>query len=347
MKLKIAITADPELPIPPGLYGGIERIVDMLVQGLTVQGHDVTLFAHPDSKVPCRLIAWKGSKSTGLIDTIKNTGLLAQSVMKEKYDIVHSFGRLAYLTPILPLRTVKMMSYQREPSLVQISKATRLSKNGSLLFTGCSNYITDQIKPVAKAMTIYNGVPIEKYTFKKSVEPDAPLVFLGRIEFIKGTHVAIEVARKTGRRLIIAGNIPTGAKDYFEKNVKPHLHGAVSYIGPVNDAQKNDLLGQAAAFLMPIQWNEPFGIVMTEAMACGTPVIGLPYGAVPEIVEDGITGFVCRDAEDMIRKIERLDMIDRNKVRSVAEERFSDRVIVAQYLSAYTSLVQQKNVPLS
>jgi glycosyltransferase involved in cell wall biosynthesis len=339
--MKIALTADPELPVPPLFYGGIERIVDMLARGLAKQGHDVTLFAHAGSSVGCRLVGWKGRTSHRFRDTFQNAKTLFQQARKEKFDIIHSFGRLAYLLPLLPSKIPKIMSYQREPSLGQISKAVRLAKKNSLLFTGCSNYITDQIKTVATAITIYNGVPMEKFLPGYSLNHDAPLVFLGRIEPIKGTHIAIEVARKTGKRLIIAGNIPAEGEEYFEKKIKPFLNDSISFIGPVNDEQKNRLLSQAYGFLMPIQWNEPFGIVMAEAMACGTPVVGLAYGSVPEVIEEGVNGFVCKDVNEMIQKTGLLKDIDRKKVRSVAEDRFSDKKITSDYLRAYESLLNK------
>jgi glycosyltransferase involved in cell wall biosynthesis len=342
--MKIALTADPEIPVPPLFYGGIERIVDMLAQGLMEQGHDVTLFANAGSAVSCRLIAWKGQTSHRLRDTFNNAKTLYHWTRKEKFDVIHSFGRLAYLLPLLPFKIPKIMSYQREPSLGQIAKAAKISRRGSLLFTGCSNYITNQLKTVATAITVYNGVPVNKYSPGYSLTDDAPLVFLGRIEPIKGTHIAIEVAIKTGKRLIIAGNIPTEGKEYFEKKVKPFLNESISFIGPVNDEQKNLLLSQAFGFLMPIQWSEPFGIVMAEAMACGTPVIAFPYGSVPEVIEDGVNGFLCKDVNDMIQKVSSLKTIDRRKVRSVAVERFSGKKITGDYLKAYERLVSNNKL---
>ncbi|RYY70628.1 MAG: glycosyltransferase family 4 protein [Chitinophagaceae bacterium] len=342
--MKILLTADPEIPVPPLLYGGIERIIDMLVNVYVDQGHDVTLVAHPDSNVPCRLIPWKGRNSQGLKSMLVNTAQLSSHVWKEKYDVVHSFSRLAYLTPLLPSHTAKVMSYQREPTLSQIKKASTLARKGTLLFTGCSNYISDQIKPIATAATVYNCVPIERYDFRPQVDDDAPLTFLGRIEPVKGTHIAVQIARQTNRRLIIAGNIPTEGKDYFEEKIKPFLNERITYIGPVNDAQKNDILGRSSAFLMPIEWNEPFGIVMAEAMACGTPVLGFALGSVPEVVENGVTGFVCRSEEEMVAKIGEIPSISRLYVRRAAEERFSDRVIANSYLRIYAGM--NKKTPL-
>ena len=338
--MKILLTADPELPVPPGLYGGIERIVDTLVHKYMEAGHDVTLCANPASQVPCRLVAWKGPRSQDRMDMLKNAYTLTRLVYGEKFDVIHSFSRLAYMTAIFRLKTPKIMSYQREPSLQQVQKAVRLSRKGTMVFTGCSNYIADQIQTVAEAYTIYNCAPIEKYTFSPDVDDDAPLIFLGRIEDIKGTHIAVEVARATGRRLIIAGNIPTGKEEYSNTQVAPFLDDRIVYAGPVNDQQKDELLGKALAFLMPIQWNEPFGIVMAEAMACGTPVVGFPFGAVPVVVEDGVNGFLCRDTQEMISRVGDVRRIDRLNVRKIAERRFSNERISSDYLALYQELQQ-------
>lgn len=338
--MNILITADPELPVPPGLYGGIERIIDVLIHGYLNEGHSVTLCANAESKVPCELVAWKGLHSQRMMDTIKNTLTLSRLVYTRKFDIIHSFSRLAYMAPILRLNIPKVMSYQREPSIGQITKTQKLAKKGSLVFTGCSNYITDQIKKVAEAYTIYNCAPFEKYNATATVDADAPLVFLGRIEDIKGTYEAIQVAQKSNRRLVIAGNIPASKEQYFEEKVKPFLNDRITYCGPVNDEQKNELLGKALAFLMPIQWNEPFGIVMAEAMACGTPVLGFPRGSVTEVVEDGVTGFKCNDIADMVRRVQDIASLNRMNVRARAEERFSNVRIVKDYLRLYSKLIK-------
>ena len=346
--MRILLTADPEIPVPPTLYGGIERIIDILVDGYVKRGHDVTLFAHPASQVPCRLIPWKGLHSRGVGNILTNTGQFFAHLMKERYDVIHSFSRLAYLTPVLPMQIPKLMSYQREPTLSQIKKATQFARQGSLLFTGCSDYISNKIKPFANAVTVYNCVPIDRYDFSPWVDEDAPLTFLGRIEPIKGTHIAVEVAQRTNRKLIIAGNIPSEGEVYFNEKIKPFLNDRIQYVGPVNDQQKNEILGKSAAFLMPIQWNEPFGIVMAEAMACGTPVLGFPFGSVPEVVENDLTGYICKDTEEMIEKVKSIHFISRNRVREAAEKRFSDKKIIEDYLKLYNQMskafpIQAKN----
>ena len=176
----------------------------------------------------------------------------------------------------------------------------RLLAGSSIHFTGCSLRLIDEVQTLGSWRVIYNAVPVDRFRYAPRVSPEAPLVFLGRLEHIKGVHLAIDVAHRTGRRLVIAGNIPDEHKDYFKYQVLPHVdEHHIRYVGPVDDRQKSDLLAGAAALLMPVLWDEPFGIVMAEALACGTPVIGLRRGSVPEVVDDGVTGFVCDDEDQM------------------------------------------------
>lgn len=336
--LRIALTADPELPVPPRLYGGIERVIDMLACGLVARGHAVTLFAHRDSASAGRLVPWPGGASRSRVDTVRNAAALARHVGSGGFDLVHSFSRLAYLTPLLALRLPKIMSYQREVSPRTTALAHRLSR-GSLSFTAVGHWMIKPIAHIGAWHAIPNGVPVDRYRFRPSVAPDAPLAFLGRIEDIKGPHLAIEIARRANRQLIIAGNIPAEKQDWFDAHVRPHIDGhRVVYVGPVDDREKDALLGEAAALLMPILWEEPFGIVMAEALACGTPVLGLRRGAVPEVVEDGVTGFVRDDVDGLVDCVARLPELVRAAARASAEQRFSGDAVVEAYLRLYRSL---------
>jgi len=341
--MRIAVTVDPEIPVPPKLYGGIERIVDMLVRGLVARGHDVTLFAHPESKVPCELQPYPCLYSRGAGNVTRNVGHISRQLRKGHYDLVHSFGRLAYLLPILPLRVPKVMSYQRSISRRSI-RAGELISRGTLHFTGCSQHLIYAWHGKPNFHVVYNGVPIGAYHANFDVPPDAPLVYLGRVEHIKGVHLAIKVAQQRGQRLQIAGNVPAEARHqaYFREEILPHLGGKnIEYVGAVDDAAKNQLLGGASALLMPLLWDEPFGIVMAEALACGTPVIGLRRGSLPEIVENGVNGFVCDSLEQMVAAVGRVGQIDRCQCRKIAEQRFSDRVVVDDYERLYTGLLAE------
>lgn len=345
--IQIAITVDPEIPVPPTHYGGIERIVDMLVRGLIDRGHDVTLFAHPDSNVPCKLEPYPGRKSRSKADLLKNMRHVSLKVFKEGYDIVHSFGRLAYLLPVLPLQIPKLMSYQRLISARSIEWGQIIAR-GTLHFTGCSGRLIRSYTENDNWNVVYNGVPIKAYSFNSEVRDGAPLVYLGRIEEIKGVHLAIKVASLSKRKLIIAGNVPNEPKHklYFQSKIAPHIDGKkIQYMGPVSDDQKNELLGNAAALLMPILWDEPFGIVMSEALACGTPVIGLNRGSVPEVVQNGINGFVCESVDEMVEAVNYIKNINRTLCRQIMERKFSDIAIVNEYEKLYMKLADNKTSP--
>jgi glycosyltransferase involved in cell wall biosynthesis len=337
--LRIALTVDPELPVPPIHYGGIERIVDMLARTLVSRGHEVTLFAHPQSTCPVPTVGWTGRTSGSELDSLRNAATLARHVATGHFDIVHSFSRIAYLAPILPFPIPKLMSYQREISPRTTRMAHRLSR-GSLEFSAISRQMIEAAKLVGRWHLVPNGVPLKTYTFREAVDPDAPLVFLGRIEEIKGPHIAIEVARRTGCKLILAGNTPDEHCAWFQAQVEPHIDDKqIRYIGPVNDVQKNDLLGRALAFLMPILWEEPFGIVMAEAMACGTPVLGLGRGAVPEVVDDAVTGFVVDTVDELVTATQRVHVIDRAACRVRVEQLYSDAAVADGYIKVYRQMI--------
>ncbi|BBD57368.1 putative glycosyl transferase [Nostoc sp. HK-01] len=340
--MKILLTADPELPVPPKLYGGIERIVDLLVAGLQARGHTVGLVANADSTSPAnKSFAWPGKRSQNKLDALQNTLTLWSAVQQFQPDIIHSFSRILYLLPLLSSDIPKVMSYQRNPSHRTTSWGVKLAK-GSLTFTGCSNYICNIGRKAGGVWhTIHNCVELEKYTFQPKVAPDAPLVFLSRVERIKGAHTAITIAKKTGRSLIIAGNHGTTGETgkYWQEEIVPHLgKDGIEYVGTVNDTQKNELLGQAAAMIVPIEWEEPFGIVFAEALACGTPVISCPRGALPEIIRQSIDGYLINSIDEAVVAINSLPKLNRQDCRQRVEEFFSTNLIVSQYEQMYHSL---------
>jgi glycosyltransferase involved in cell wall biosynthesis len=324
--------------VPPIHYGGIERIVDMLARCLFERGHAVTLFAHPDSTCPVPKIAWRGRTSSTPLDTLRNAAMLARHVVASGTGIVHSFARLAYVGPLLPFAVPKLMSYQRAISPRTTGLAHRLA-GGTLEFTAISRSMIAVAGLSGRWHLVPNGVPLATYPFRATVAPDAPLVFLGRVEAIKGPHLAIEAARLAGRRLVVAGNIPHEHRPWFDAVIAPHVDGdRVRYQGPVDDAQKCALLGAAAALLMPVLWEEPFGIVMAEAMACGTPVIGFNRGAVAEVIAEGATGYVVDTVAEMAAAIARLPAVSRAACRGRVERLYSDTAITERYLQIYADL---------
>ena len=340
--LRIAITVDPYLPVPPMLYGGIERVIDFLVRGLVERGHQVTMFAHPQSRTAGTLIPYGKPPHFGLLLRLIELGQVGFQLWRRRseFDLVHSFGRLAALLPILPLRSLpKVQSYQRAIPWQGVTQAVRVA-GPSLYFTGCSTSLYRE-RPQhgdygGQWQTIFNGVDVTKYQCVPSVQSDAPLVFLGRIEPVKSPHHAIAIAKACGRQLILAGNCERTHHTYFAREIAPYIDGThIRYVGPVTDAQKNAILGAATALLMPIEWEEPFGIVMVEAMACGTPVIGFARGSVREIVHDGINGFICQTVDEAAAAVARVRTLDRVTVRADCEARFSSTVIVSAYERLY------------
>jgi glycosyltransferase involved in cell wall biosynthesis len=342
--MRVLITVDPELPVPPGTYGGVERIADGLVRALQLRGHEVGLIAHSASTCPAdTFYPWSGTHSQNPIDSLRNMNILRKATNSFQPDVLHSFSRLLYMLPLIRSTLPKIMSYGREPTPRTVRFAAMLA-NKSLIFTACSEYIRQRgARAGGDWRAIYNFVDVNLYRFQPKIASDAPLVFLSRVERIKGAHTAIAVARRTGRRLIIAGNHADSGPEleYWTQEILPKLGGMIEYIGPVNDAQKNALLGRAAALIVPIEWEEPFGLVFAEAMACGTPIISCPRGALPEIVRSGIDGFLINSVDDACDAVARLEKIDRANCRERVEEHFSVPVIISQYEQLYEERVAE------
>ncbi|OLP18522.1 group 1 glycosyl transferase [Leptolyngbya sp. 'hensonii'] len=348
--MRILLTADPEIPVPPPLYGGVQRLVDTLISLLQAKGHPVGLIAHPDSTSTAdRFFPFPGTASQRRWDTLRNIAAMGAAVQAFQPDVVHSFSRLVYMLPFLTRSLPKVMTYERQPTPRAVQWAARLGGD-SLVFAGCSHHISRAGQAAGGTWrTVYNFVELETYTFQPAVAPDAPLVFLSRLERIKGVHTAIAAARRAGRRLLIAGNRVHSDEGevYWQTEIAPYLgREGIEYVGPVNDAQKNELLGQAVAMIVPIEWEEPFGIVFTEALACGTPVIACPRGAVPEIVRPGVDGFWVNSVEDAVLAIAALPTLNRHACRQRVEEQFSAAAIVNQYEQLYQSLIMRNSSPL-
>ena len=339
--MRILITADPEIPVPPIGYGGIERIVDALVRHFRAQGHAVGLVAHRESTSPADAVfAWPGASSRGRLNFLRNALALRRAVRTFQPDVLHSFSRLAYLLPVLRSPLPKVMSYQRHTGGRQLAWAARTA-GATLRFTGCSEFICRMGRPAGGEWhAIPNFIEPAKIPFVPAVPADAPLVFLSRVESIKGPDLAIAIARGAGRRLEIAGNRATsGAEgEFWERSIAPHLgRDGIVHVGEVDDAKKAVLLGRAAALVVPVQWDEPFGIVFAEALAAGTPVISCARGALPEIVQPGRTGFLINTVEEGIAAVGRLATLDRAACRNAAETRFSVEACAARYLALYSS----------
>ncbi|MBF0382363.1 MAG: glycosyltransferase [Magnetococcales bacterium] len=344
--MRILLTADPILPVPPILYGGTERIINVLVLELRNRGHSVGLVAHGDSTVVADVFfPWSATHPVKMPGHIANILTLRRAIAEFKPDILHSFSRLLYLLPFVFSNFPKVMTYERPPTAFTVRWSSRLHGK-SLFFTGCGEHLCRVGEGYGgRWQGVHNCIEIDKFTFRDNLPDDAPLVFLSRIEALKGAHTAIEVARRTGRRLLIAGNHGDSGEEgrYWRQEILPHLgKDGIEYVGEVDDVAKNSLLGQAAAMIVPIEWDEPFGIVFAESLACGTPVISSPRGALPEIVRDGVDGFLVDGVDAACLAVGRLSELSRRDCRMRAEVNFSVPVIVQRYEDVYQSLVDKR-----
>jgi len=335
---------DPLIPVPPRHYGGIERVVADLADELVLRGHAVTLWAAPGSQTDGTLEPFGQEGEWTRWSNARNTMVVTSRFLRRShsYDLVHNFGRLAYLTSLFSRDVPKVQTYMRRVNPQNMRRATSLGAR-RMHYTAVSAAIRDTGKPGGGDWSvIYNCASPERYTCRTDVNPtSAPLVFLGRLERCKGAHSAIEVARRLNRRLIIAGNVSTlpEEREYFHAEIEPAIDDSlVSYVGPVDDRQKDALLGSAAALLLPIEWEEPFPVVLPEALLCGTPVVAFRRGGVPEGIDHGRTGFICDTVDDMTVAIGRLAEIDRATCRGEGERRFSTEAIVNDYEQLYLRL---------
>jgi glycosyltransferase involved in cell wall biosynthesis len=328
---------DPGICVPPLKYGGIERTVYLLANEYQRLGHQITLLAGPGSNCDGRTIHFGENKlNRSMLRKWKELLFVWRYLWDKKndYDVVHNFGRLAYLLPILHHSVIKLMSYQRAVTARNINLITRLP-NRNLHFTACSDSCKSTGKYIGSWHTVYNAIDFSKYDLNPVSNPRMPLMFLGRLDKIKGLHTAISIAKNAGRQLLVAGNLPDTADnlDYYNNQISGQFDGKqIIYVGALNDEEKNHYLSKSAALLFPIEWDEPFGIVMIEAMACGTPVIAFGRGAVREVVSHKRTGFIATDYAEMLEFIEAIPDINRTKCRLIAKDKFDIRNIALQYI---------------
>ena len=343
--MRILLTMDPFIPVPPRFYGGIERVIADIAEVFVKEGHEVTLVAAPGSRSPGKLITYGREGEWTRWSNIHNFAVITAILKREIHchDVIHNFGRLLYLLSVLRQNFPKIQTYMREVTPERVRQSIKLGAR-RLYFTAVSDYIKQMgLQGGGHWTTIYNCAPVEQYEFCGTTDPrTAPLAFLGRLDRGKGLHSAIAVAHRTGRKLRVAGNISNlpHERDYFEKEIKPLIDGKlIEYIGPVDNKGKNELLKSAAAMLLPIEYKEAFPIVLPEALLCGTPVIAFRAGGIPEGVIEGRTGFVCDTVEEMANLVERLPEIERCICRAEGERRFSATAIAHSYLELYRHAV--------
>jgi glycosyltransferase involved in cell wall biosynthesis len=341
--VRIAQVAPLYERVPPLTYGGTERVVSYLTEELVKQGHDVTLFASGDSLTRAKLVAPCAEAlrlSSSCADPVIYHLLMLEKVAAraERFDIVHFHvdylhfplsrrnnvaqvttlhGRLD-LPDLVPL-------YQEFPEMPVVSISD------------------DQRRPLCWLnwqATVYHGLPERLYKFQEKA--GNYLAFVGRISPEKGVDDAIEIARRAGREIKIAAKIDKVDQEYFDQVIRPLLDQPhVDFVGELGDCEKGLLVGGALALLAPVRWPEPFGLVMVEALACGTPVIAYPQGSVPELIENGLTGFVVDDIEAAAAALDRVPGLSRKVCRRVFEQRFSVERMARDYVSVYTGLVRE------
>ena len=346
--MRLAMIAPLIEAVPPHLYGGTERVVSVLTEELVRRGHDVSLFASGDSTTAAELVACcpRGLRlDTDVGDTLAYVLTELGEVYRRapEFDIIHNhldylafpFARLASTPTVstahgrfdLP-EVQRVYGVFAEQALVSISDAQRARLPRA-------NWVA----------TVYNGIDLTNFHLR--TDPGDYLVFLGRISPEKRPDRAIEIARDVGMRLIIAAKVDDVDRDYYEHAVAPMMRQSslVEFVGEVDERQKDDLLGHAYAYLFPIDWPEPFGLTMVEAMATGTPVVAYGAGSVPEVVMDGVTGFVCETFHDMIDAIPRVRSLDRGACRRLVEERFSVAAMADGYERVYASVLGLATAP--
>ena len=353
--MRIAQIAPLAESVPPKLYGGIERVIAWLVDELIDLGHEVTLFASGDSKTRAELIpAWPRALRLG---RPRADPIVAQSALLEvvathahKFDVLHSHIDWAHLSLLNRLGIPYLTTCHNRLDLPLLSSVVDLFPGAA--FVSISDNQRLPIKDANWLGTIYHGLPID--SVKPAFAPGKYLAFLGRLTPDKGPEEAIRIARAAGMPLHIAAKIPRAEKGYFAQKIAPLVDDTnVRLAGEVNERTKEDFLRDAAALIFPIDWPEPFGLVMIEAMACGTPVIAYPRGAVPEVVEDGVSGFIVDSEPEAIEAIKNLSRLDRRRVRAAFENRFAARRMAEEYVRHYRNLIdnhsrsvqKEKSVP--
>jgi glycosyltransferase involved in cell wall biosynthesis len=338
--VRIAVIAPPWYRVPPSGYGGIEWVVALLADGLTDRGHQVTLFAPPGSETQARLIPPLAEVPPQEVigdPWYEAAHAVSAYARGGEFDLLHdhtgpvgaSIGAMRDCPTVHtlhgPFTDQTRMLYRRIARghwFVAISESQRSMAPENLRWAG----------------VVYNGIPTDRYPYRE--DKDDYLFFLGRADQEKAPHLAIEAARQAGRRLVMCATTKNEReRAYWAEQVEPLLGDDVEVRGECDQEQKTQLLAGAAALLFPIQWPEPFGLVMTEAMACGTPVIAWRNGSVPEVVADGQTGFVVSSVEEMAAAVDRLGGLDPQAMRARVQERFSAEAMVAGYERIYQQVL--------
>jgi glycosyltransferase involved in cell wall biosynthesis len=350
--LKLALLAPPWIAVPPPGYGGIESVIADIADGLVRRGHDVTLLAPPGSRSSARLITLLDESHDDEIgETIHEVDhvsraldvLEAAAAAGAPFDIVHDHSGFTVFAvadrlpaPVLhtlhgPFDDATVAFYGRHADKAWVSALSQ-------------SQIADGPPNLRCAGVVPNPIEVDAWPFV--ADKDDYLLWIGRMSPDKGAHRAIAAARDAGRPVVLAGPVQPGQQEYFDEHVAPHIDGErVRYVEEVGGERKQELYAHAAALLMPIRWREPFGMVMIEAMACGTPVIAFPEGAAPEVVVDGECGLLVDDEAEMAAAVGRLPEIDPERCRASVAERFAVDTVAAAYERAYRKVIAARVPP--
>ncbi len=365
LNMRIAQIAPPWLPIPPKNYGGTENVLYNLVEAQVAQGHDVTLFAPGDARTSAKLVSFfprslieDGIPWTMHLKAYYHLHKAVEQIKEQSFDIVHthlSSSADMYVFPLTAsLATPHVTTLHSHFPFDRDARTGKIGDADSYYMEWAPDVPTIAISESARKEegalfplnfigVVHNGISMREYYRVKAPRGDY-FVWLGRFMPEKGAHLAIEAAKRAKVPLILAGIIDRHAKvsmDYFYEVIKPQIGSEqISYIGPVNVNQKMHLFSRARGFLNPIEWEEPFGMVMIEAMSQGCPVISFARGAAPEIVADQVSGFLVRTVDEMVERISQIDTIDRDAVRMHFERNFSARVMAEKYTEVYKQVIQ-------
>lgn len=338
--------------LPPGWIGAIETVVYNLTNALVDRGHDVTLFASGDSKTKAKLVSvikhpYDYYKKDG---TINKEALIDEDLFliyracemakKGEFDIIHShhYSRTLFFSPLIATPMVETL---HSPSSAATDRFVKyFGKN--IHFICISDNQKASLPSVDFARTVYHGLDISR--FKYNGKSDDYFAFTGRIVPEKGLHIAISIAKKCGLNLKIAGPLPASQQEYFNKKIKPYLCEKIEYLGVLELSKLRKMVGRAVAVLMPIQWSEPFGLVIIEAMALGTPVIAFAKGSVPELIVHGKTGFVVNTEKEMIKAIGKIGALRRIDCRTHVENNFSIAKMAENYENVYKEIIQKSKL---
>jgi glycosyltransferase involved in cell wall biosynthesis len=335
--MKIAQVAPLYESVPPKLYGGTERVVSWLTEELVRQGHQVTLFASGDSVTSARLVADTGRSlrlDPDSVDTVAHHVRQLEHVFRlvHEFDLVHFHTDYMHFPLSRRQRIARVTTLHGRLDIPDLVPLYREFPDEPVVSISGS-----QRRPlpwIGWVGTVYHGLPRALHAAGRG--QGGYLAFMGRLSPEKAPDRAIDIARRAGLPLKIAAKLDDVDRAYFEAIVKPALDPAfVEWVGEIGEREKDEFLGGARALLFPIDWEEPFGLVLIEAMACGTPVIAFARGSVPEIVVDGVTGFIVEDVVSAVRAIARLDTIDRRRCRQEFERRFTSDRMAADYLALY------------